>query len=68
MFAFLADSTIPGLGATDLHRGEAEALRDTTAAFADERFGDRRSRDVAHSLTGLDLRQLRDIGLERGAA
>ena len=53
-YAFVADNTIPGLSAAEIFRRAARSVVS---------FG-----KVKSTTTGIDLRLLRDIGLDRGAA
>jgi uncharacterized protein YjiS (DUF1127 family) len=71
--AFLADTSIPGLGASDLTRrvgGHVETDRDDGRAGSFARLraalaADHRQHQMDRDLAGLDARVLCDIGLDR---
>jgi hypothetical protein len=58
---FVADSTIPGLGASDLSRLSGHAGYGLDAAAGRQLVAFRRA------FLGMDARVLRDLGLDRGS-
>lgn len=65
--SFVADNTIPGLGASDLIRRAATVFTSTYGSLASEMAKARRERQIARALRGLDAHILRDIGMDRNA-
>jgi hypothetical protein len=62
---FVADSTIPGLGASDLVRRAAVGLGASAASLRSELQALRAETRLARDLRGLDANILSDIGLDR---
>ncbi|MCG8692456.1 MAG: hypothetical protein MI806_31575 [Minwuiales bacterium] len=60
----IADPTIPGLSGRDLAQRAARAARRISRGA----FQRRHAKSPNDALTDLDVHQLRDIGIDRGAA